>query len=78
MSLPEFLLGDNTDFSDEVFIMHTTFPRFIINLSTDEVELFEEVSESEQEDLASEMELLVKRAYEFYDREVQRFEDSDE
>lgn len=29
MELPKFLLGDNTDFPDAIFVIHTEFPRFI-------------------------------------------------
>lgn len=75
MSLPKFLLGDNTDFSDEIFIIHTEFPRFIVNLATDDIELFEEVNQSEQSDLEEEMKKLMQQAYEFYDREINRFEE---
>ena len=38
MELPKFLLGDNTDFPDDIFIIHLDYPRFIINLKDDEVE----------------------------------------
>ena len=37
-SFPKFLLGDNTDYPDAIFIIHTEFPRFILNLANDEVE----------------------------------------
>jgi len=37
MSFPKFLLGDNTDFPDSIFVIHTEFPRFIINPENDEV-----------------------------------------
>lgn len=74
MELPKFLLGDNTDFSENIYIIHTDFPRFIINLTNDEIELFEEIAPSDKADLEEEMENLVKQAYAFYDREVGRFE----
>jgi hypothetical protein len=41
MELPKFLLGDNTDFPDDIFIIHLDYPRFIINLKDDEVEFIE-------------------------------------
>jgi hypothetical protein len=34
------LLGDNTDFPDDIFIIHLDYPRFIIN-KDDEVEFME-------------------------------------
>ncbi|MBS9767295.1 MAG: hypothetical protein KGV44_07120 [Flavobacteriaceae bacterium] len=73
MDLPKFLLGDNTDYSEEVFIIHTDFPRFIINLANDDITLLEDVKDSEQADLEAEMKQLIQQAYDFYDREIQRF-----
>ena len=32
MTLPKFLLGDNTDHPEDIFIIHTEYPQFIINL----------------------------------------------
>lgn len=75
MELPKFLLGDNTDFKDDIFIIHTDFPRFIINLSNDEVEWFEEFSREDEKELQEEMENLIEAANNFYDREISRYED---
>lgn len=75
MSLPKFILGDNTDFPDATFILHTEFPRFILNLENDEVEWFEEFDKEDQNVLETETENYIKAATEFYDREVQRYED---
>ena len=37
MNMPKFLMGDNTDHQDDIFIIHTEFPQFIINLVDDEI-----------------------------------------
>ena len=73
MELPKFLLGDNTDFSDAIFVMHTDFPRFIINLVNDEIEWFENFSQQDKEELTNETAKLIEQAGEFYDREMQRY-----
>ena len=75
MELPKFLLGDNTDFPDAIYIVHTEYPRFIINLENDEVEWLEEFSREDEEELATEAEQLIEEATAFYDREVSRYED---
>lgn len=75
MELPKFLLGDNTDYPDAIFIVHTDFPRFIINLENDEVEWLEEFSREDEQDLEEEMTKLVEAANNFYDREVSRYEE---
>jgi hypothetical protein len=67
MELPKFLLGDNTDFQEDIFIVHLDYPRFIINLKDDEVEFIEE-AEDLDEGLNLEMEGLIVLANEFYDR----------
>ncbi len=74
MDFPKFLLGDNTDFPEAVFVVHTEFPRFIINLENDEVEWLEDFDTQDQKELESETENLIILATEFYDREVSRYE----
>ncbi|CAN5363364.1 hypothetical protein BH23BAC2_BH23BAC2_04020 [soil metagenome] len=75
MDFPKFLLGDNTDFPDAVFVIHTEYPRFIINLADDEVEWLEDFDQNDEKELASEAEDLITQANEFYDREVSRYEE---
>lgn len=74
MELPKFLLADNTDFPDAIFIVHTDYPRFIINLENDEVEWMEEFSKEDEADLMDETESLIEAATAFYDREVSRYD----
>ncbi len=75
MELPKFILGDNTDFPEAIFIVHTEYPRFIINLENDEVTWFEDFSKEDEADLESETTNLIQAATDFYDREVARYED---
>ncbi len=75
MELPKFLLGDNTDFPDTAFVIHTDFPRFILNLENDDVEWLEDFDQHDQKELESEAENLIQQALDFYDREVSRYED---
>lgn len=73
--LPKYLLGDNSDFPTAIFIVHTEFPRFIINLEDDEVEWLEDFDTHDQKELESETENYIKEASEFYDREIARYKD---
>lgn len=75
MKFPKFLLGDNTDYPNAIFVVHTEYPRFIINLEDDEVEWLEDFDKSDEKELATEAEGLIKEASEFYDREVNRYEE---
>ncbi len=74
MELPKFILGDNTDFPESIFVIHTEFPRFIIDLKDDEVEWLEDFDKDDEKELSSEAEGLITQANEFYDREVNRYE----
>lgn len=74
MELPKFLLGDNTDYTSAIFVIHTEYPRFVINLEDDEVEWLEEFSKEDEKELESEAENLIEAATAFYDREVSRYE----
>ncbi len=75
MQLPKFILGDNTEFPNAIYVIHTEFPRFIINLEDDEVEWFEDFDEDDENELKSETENMIKLASEFYDREVSLYEE---
>ena len=75
MHLPKFLLGDNTDCPNDIFIIHLDFPRFIINLKDDEVELLDETDELSDAELETEMTSLIEEASMFYDREVKRYDE---
>ncbi len=74
MNLPKFVLADNTDFPNDIFIIHLDFPRFLINLANDEIEFLEDIDESEEEEITNEMEKLIEAAGAFYDREMARYE----
>ena len=75
MELPKFILGDNTDLPSAIFVLHTEYPRFIINLEDDEVEWLEDFTKEDEKDLESETQNLIEQATTFYDREVSRYED---
>jgi len=74
MELPKFLLGDNTDCTNDIFVIHTDFPRFIINLRDDEIEWLEDFQGEDQEELETQVATLIDEASEFYDREMERYE----
>ncbi len=75
MELPKFILGDNTDLPNAIFVIHTEFPRFIINLENDEVEWFEDFDQHDEKELLSETENVIEQASAFYDREVSRYDE---
>jgi len=74
MVLPKFLLADNSNHPDDIFVLHTEFPRFLINLKDDTVEWFEDLSGEREEDVTTELADLMDRAGAFYDAEMKQFE----
>lgn len=75
MQLPKFILGDNTDYPNAIYVIHTEFPRFIINLENDEMEWFEDFDVDDQKELAAEAENMIKLATEFYDKEISLYDE---
>lgn len=75
MTLPKFILGDNTEYPNAIFVIHTEFPRFIINLEDDELEWFEDFDNEDQNELAAETENAIKLATAFYDAEIVKYEE---
>lgn len=73
MQLPKFVLADNTDFPDNLFVIHLEYPRFIIDLESEDIEFLEELDETEEVELKEEMDRLIDLAAEFYEREITRF-----
>ena len=74
MDLPKFILGDNTDFPESIFIVHTEYPRFILNLENDSIKWLESFSSSDEEELVTQTKKLIEEASVFYYREVSRYE----
>lgn len=75
MTLPKFILGDNTAYPNAIFVIHTEFPRFIINLEDDEVEWFEDFDAEDQAELEMETENAIKDATAFYDAEISKYDE---
>ena len=55
-------------------MLHTEFPRFLINLVDDEIEWLEDFHGEDQEELEVQVATLIEEASEFYDREMKRYE----
>lgn len=75
MDFPKYLLGDNSDYPTAIFVIHTEFPRFIINLENDEVEWLEDFDKEDQKELEAEAENLIQQATDFYDREIALYDE---
>ena len=70
MELPKFLLADNSSLQNVIFVIHTEYPIFIINITNDEVHWLEDFDKKDEEILNFESELLINDALSFYDKEI--------
>ena len=70
MKLPKFLLADNSSLQNVIFIIHTEYPRFIMNITNDEVHWLEDFDKKDEEILNFESEQLINDALSFYDKEI--------
>ncbi|PJR03505.1 hypothetical protein [Avrilella dinanensis] len=77
MNLPQFVLADNSNFPDAIFVIHLDYPRFIINLEDGDLTFLEPVDESDENELEEEMEHLIDQAQAFYDKEISFYEEQD-
>ena len=71
MDLPKFLIADSSALEDAIFIVHTEYPRFFLNVGTDEIHWMEEFQKEDREELESLTAQLVEQALEFYDKEME-------
>ena len=74
MDLPKFLIADSSELKDTLFIIHTSYPRFLLNLINDEIHWMEEFDKEDKLELESQTARLVEEALLFYDQEIQNFE----
>jgi hypothetical protein len=74
MSLPKFLLADNSDHAETVFVLHTEYPRFLLNVANDEVTWFESFDDDDISELEEESVKLIEEALAFYDKEIESFD----
>ena len=70
MELPKFLIADNPSLQNIIFIIHTEYPRFSMNITNDEGNWLEDFDKKDEEILNFESEQLINDALSFYDKEI--------
>ena len=73
--MPKFLIADNSDFPDDIYVLHTEYPRFLLNVVSEEVEWLDDIPEKEIEENKDVLVDLVNAAFRYYDEEMAKFED---
>jgi len=75
MEIPKFLIADNSQLEEVLFVVHTEYPRFLLNVANDEIHWMEEFEREDQEELESQTASLIEEALKFYDEEMLNFDD---
>ena len=72
MEIPKFLLADNSKFGEAIFVLHTDYPKFLINIVDDSIYWFEEFNKEEKKELDLITPILIQDAFDFYDNEIRK------
>ena len=70
MNVPKFLLSSNSDLPEELFVVHTEFPRYILNIINDQIFLLEEFDENDIKEIKNQTQILIDQGLDFYDKEI--------
>ncbi|MFL2587392.1 MAG: hypothetical protein ACJ0QA_01165 [Flavobacteriaceae bacterium] len=74
MDVPKFLIADSSELENTIFVLHTAYPRFLINVINDEIHWMEEFEKEDREELESQITQLIGEALSYYDKEIKNFE----
>ena len=74
MELPKFLIANNSELDETLFVVHTEYPRFILNVLNDEMHWLEEFDKEDEATLKSESNHLIEAAFTFFDKEMDKLE----
>ena len=73
-ALPTFLIADNSAFPEALFVVHTEYPRFVLNVFNDDVHWLEDFQEEDEKTLMAESVALIEAALNFYDDEIEKID----
>tara|TARA_B100001175_G_C19505840_1_gene640813 strand:+ start:899 stop:1123 length:225 start_codon:yes stop_codon:yes gene_type:complete len=74
MNLPKFLIADSSVLEDEIFVAHTEYPRFFLNVANDEIYWMEDFEKEDRDELESQTAQLIEQALDFYDNEMENLD----
>lgn len=75
METPKFLIADSSESTHKIYILHTDFPRFLLDVETDEIEWFDSLEDEPDVDLETEITELLELAYVFFDKEMESYDE---
>ena len=70
MELPKFLMCYNSSIEDKAYVLHTDYPKFMVEIPSEEVEMIDIPEENEDNaEILNEITDLVTQALDFFDQE---------
>lgn len=74
MEVPKFLIADNSSLQEEIFVLHTEYPRFLLNVANDDILWLEEFAQEDKKELEQITQNLIDAALNFFDKEIEKME----
>ena len=74
MEVPKFLIADNSSLQEEIFVLHTEYPRFLLNVANDDILWLEEFAQEDKKELEQITQDLIDAALNFFDEEIEKME----
>ncbi len=78
MKIPKFLLADNSEMPEDLFVVHTEYPRFILNVEEEEVEWLDDLEGDDEETMADEATKVVEMAFTWCDEELAKYDEEED
>ena len=73
-TLPKYLIADNSSQPEALYIVHTEYPRFCLNVAKDEIFWMEDFQKGDEKELEQHTPVLIASALAFYDQEMESLE----
>lgn len=74
MDVPKFLIADNSSLEESLFVLHTEYPRFLLNIANDDILWLEEFGQNDEKELEEVTQSLIEEALAFFDKELENLE----
>ncbi|MBN08791.1 MAG: hypothetical protein CMC79_00230 [Flavobacteriaceae bacterium] len=72
--LPKYLIADNSEFSKLIYVVHTQYPRFILNVLNDQIHWQEDFDSNDEKEIINNTKSWIKDALKFYDSEINKIQ----
>ena len=77
MKTPKFLLAYNSEFPEDLFVIHTEYPRFILNVEEEKVEWLDDLEGDDEDAMADEATKVVGEAFRWCYEELSQYDDEE-